>query len=436
LRLIKENTFEFESFFESLQNVTEKNCDKGNYSLFNNDDPSTVKTLLSKYSHFFQNISNLQNLIDNCENIKSILDAFESTIKRIITVKEIDFYFYEKTSHKFIPLKKNQNVRTNKFINHANNEGILDWIYENNEPTIIPDTNVYKANGSLLNYLVFPIIEQKRNKGILTLLTPMTSISAASIEILSIKQAIGLVFPRLQLQKYKSELKSVYGELQTYQSKLSKNFKLSAIGELTEGIIENIVSPLQIIVSYTDLLQQKYGGKDSATFNSIKNQVKVIDSMITRLVKFSSTKRINPKICSCDVNKLILEYFELIKGFFKNKNYECILDLENDLPTILSQPDYLNQILTNIFSMVRSNMSEGGGLLIQSKHVKNHVTIRIISTDYIKCLTKKTNEIDDPGFTIIQNLMKKHEGKLSFHAQPATGSHILLSFPLKRKMQK
>ena len=36
----------------------------------------------------------------------------------------------------------------------------------------------------------------------------------------------------------------------------------------------------------------------------------------------------------------------------------------------------------------------------------------------------------------IQNLMNKHEGNISYKAMPSTGSHIVLTFPLKRNFRK
>ncbi len=436
MRLIKENTFAFESFYESLQGSLENK--KGEFAnLISENESANPNTLLQKYAHFIQNISLLEKNINNCDTIASITNIFNTSLKRILSVKKADFFLFDKTKQKFYPTINSADEESLTFINHINKEGILDWVYENLEPTIIPDTNSYSINGSQLNFLVFPIIQKNKNKGLLAVVTPISSISAMSIEVHMVKLAIGISFPRIQLLKSQERMNLVYRELQTYQSKLNKDYKLSAIGELTEGIVENLLTPMQIILSNTEMLQEKYGEDDKENFQSIKKQIKLIDAMVTRLVKFSSRSRTKQNVQSCDLNKIIHDYFQLVQSFFKNKNYECIVDLEDNLPTILSHPDYIKQLLTNVFSLIRSNLNDDGGLLLQTKLSHDNVIIRIITTDFISCLSQNnSSESSDPSFNIIQNLMNKHEGNISYKAMPSTGSHIVLTFPLKRNFRK
>jgi signal transduction histidine kinase len=435
LRLIKENTFAFESFYESLQDKTQRGNKKKGLLDFENEN-GNPNTLLQKYAHFIQNISILENKINNCDSSESIIGIFNSAVKRILTAKKADFFFFDKTNQTFYPVVNSVDETSTDFINHINKEGILDWVYENREPTIIPDTKAYNIKGSLLNYLVFPIIQNNKNKGLLSILTPISSISSFSIEVHMIKIAIGITFPRIQLLRKQERMNRVYRDLQTYQSKLKQDYKLSAIGELTEGIVENLLTPMQIILSNTEMLQEKYGDTDKENFISIKKQIKSIDAMVTRLVKFSSRNRTKETTQSCDLNKIITDYFQLIESFFKNKNYECIVDLEDNLPTILSHPDYIKQLLTNVFSIVRANMRDDGGLLLQTKQSQEKVIIRIITTDYIDGLSEENiAESNDASIKLIKNLMLKHEGNITCKAQPSTGSHIILSFPLRRKLR-
>ncbi|MBL1212548.1 MAG: HAMP domain-containing histidine kinase [Ignavibacteriae bacterium] len=434
MRLIKENTFAFESFYDSLREKRQiENKKNGSLNFdYENENPNT---LLQKYAHFIQNISLLENKINNADSSDSIISIFNAAIKRILTSKKADFFFFDKTNQTFYPAVKTNDAAAG-FINHINKEGILDWVYENREPTIIPDTKTYSIKGSQLNYLVFPIIQNNKNKGLLSIITPISSVSSFSIEVHMVKIAIGIAFPRIQLLRKQERMNRVYKELQTYQSKLKQDYKLSAIGELTEGIVENLLTPMQIILSNTEMLEEKYGETDKENFVSIKKQIKSIDAMVTRLVKFSSRNRTKESTQSCDLNKIISDYFQLIESFFKNKNYECIVDLEENLPTILSHPDHIKQLLTHVFSIIRANMNDDGGLLVQTKQSQEKVIIRIITTDYIAGLAgSNLAESSDASIKLIKNLMKKHEGNITCKAQPSSGSHIVLEFPLRRKLR-
>ena len=105
-----------------------------------------------------------------------------------------------------------------------------------------------------LFYLIFPVYDDKKNYGILALLTSLDQNSISELEKKSINVFLNLVLGKLEKLKLTEKLNDTYEELQTYQAKLSNDFRLSAIGEMTEGIVEDIVTPLQVISSNVDIL--------------------------------------------------------------------------------------------------------------------------------------------------------------------------------------
>ena len=121
----------------------------------------------------------------------------------------------------------------------------------------------------------------------------------------------------------------------------------------------------------------------------------------------------------------------------KNENYECILELEENVPSVLAQPDCINQLLTNIFSFIKQYKSKSGGILIESKHYPKNVTVRILTTDYIEALQNNENKsYEDLNLRIIRNIMNKHEGSFRISSSQQTGTVILLTFPLSGSVEK
>jgi signal transduction histidine kinase len=239
----------------------------------------------------------------------------------------------------------------------------------------------------------------------------------------------------LEKLKLTEKLNDTYNELQTYQAKLSNDFRLSAIGEMTEGIVEDIVTPLQVISSNVDIMDGEI--EKNIELKQIKSQIKKINNVISRLVKFADVNQKDVKIQPCHVNNIIQDYFHLVKSTLENANLEYILDFEKALPPILSHPNYVYQLLTNIFSLIKGFKAKKGGVIIQTRFKDDNVVLRVISTSKIDQSNKNNSQVQQNlSISIIKNLMKKHEGQFELGSFESSGAVIVLMFPLKRKMRK
>jgi hypothetical protein len=124
----------------------------------------------------------------------------------------------------------------------------------------------------------------------------------------------------------------------------------------------------------------------------------------------------------------------MFSSSLKNSNYECVLDLENNIPSLLTNENYINQILANIFYLIKAGNNKAGGIFIQTKCINEKVSVRFLSTDYFETLNKKTqNSLVDINLKIIKNIMLQHEGEIKYESDRNKGTIINLSFPLKRK---
>jgi signal transduction histidine kinase len=57
----------------------------------------------------------------------------------------------------------------------------------------------------------------------------------------------------------------------------------------------------------------------------------------------------------------------------------------------------------------------------------------MLFTDTIDSVSK---EDKDFGLNILKHLMDKHEGEMRFSSDAGTGTNLIFSFPLKRKMRE
>ncbi|MFA6596774.1 MAG: histidine kinase dimerization/phospho-acceptor domain-containing protein [Ignavibacteriaceae bacterium] len=435
MRVIKSNRIRCESFSSSLPSFTKTiGAIKPRFVQVvstgtNQSSYENLPVLLKKISLFEKQIKNLSNA-------KQIVLQVNNFLNEFLPFEESDLFFFDDFRLNLVSVGETENLRTSQFINRIFTEGILDWVLKENKPQVIPDLRELSSQGSKSNYLLFPVGEGKEPKGVFTLLTKPTYKYEESIEVQLIQIILNVAVPKIELIKKDEELSSTYNELHVYQSKLSNDFKLSAIGELTSGLAEDILTPLQVILSTADFLQTGEENIGSKNLNVIIEQVKKVETVINRLVKFADLNDNRLEIKPCRLDEIITNYYNFISSSLQSAKIECILDLGENVPSILSHPDYLTHLLATIFGMIKTASREGGGILIQTKYSNGFVLVRIVTTAFLQSLKK--DEIipnDDLNIQMLTHLMNKHQGSVECDANEKTGSSIVLTFPLKKKIR-
>jgi signal transduction histidine kinase len=429
LRVIKENNQEFHSFTLSLKQLERSSSQNGTVFVEKNDD--NFSDLNGKESSLSR-ILNFTKRINSHTNLQDIISDFKNEVKTLTFFSEPEiFLINEKTSNCF-PLNTNCKENISSFVRRNLSAGVIDWIAETGSYKIIPYGN-YNSLSFGLNCLIVPIFNSGKFRGVLSTITSFTELDKNSFELQLLTTLLNITFSKIQYELTKNELNSVYSELQSVQSKLENDYKLAALGELAYRSIEEISSPIQVILSYADLLKREYPEIDEEMTDLIKKKVYDIKSILERLVKFITTDDKAKKVVPCSVNEVIVEFRKLIEPALNAENCECVLDLEENMPSILSNKNYLNQIFINGFSLINPLTEPGGGVIIQSRYSKQRIVVKMLFTKSVDL--NKINE-QDVGLNILKSLMDKHEGEFLIDSDEATGSTLVFSFPLIRKVRE
>ncbi len=435
MRIIKSNTVSYEAFHKSLPYLTKSVKGNGGSSLVDLNEEK--EKFSKKYHAILQSIIAFEKHVKNSKDFQSAASYFGVLLKGILTFKEANIFLFDEEKKTLRPLSVSASERSVYFINRAYAEKKLDEIFKFGKPKIILDSHVLDIDGSKSYYLLLPIIEENKNKGLFAILTPHSSFSDNSLEIPLIQLGLSILLNKVELILKQHELTNAYNDLHVYQSKLANDYKLSATGELTGGILENILAPLQVIISTTELLRNDDEDADEDLLETINNQIKKIKSTINLLINFTNTPDGKTKIQPCDLNEVIESFYKVVLSSLQNDNYECVLDLEENIPSILSHPNYINQLLTYIFSFIRAKESSGGGIFVQTKYFNEKVVLRLLSTDFIPNLPKDNlGQKGDLNLRIVNNIMMNHEGNVSIESDKLNGTVIILTFPLKRNIKQ
>jgi len=396
----------------------------------------TSEPASENFHAMLKKLSLFERQIKISNNAKQIILKVNEFINGVMDFEEADLFFFDDFRVKLNSVIGPKNLQTTEFINRVFSEGILDWVLKENKPQVIPDLREVSSLGSKLNYLLFPVGEGKEPKGVFTLLTKPTYKYEENYEVQLIQLILNIAVPKIELIKKDEELNATYNELHVYQSKLSNDFRLSAIGELTSGLTEDILTPLQVILSAADFLESDDETIGNKNLNVIKQQVKKVEAVVNRLVKFADMNDNRLEIRPCRLADVINDYYNFISSSLEAAKIECILNLDENIPSVLSHPDYLTHLLTTIFGMIKTASQNGGGILLQTKYNNGFVIVRIVTTAFIQSLTKEQKtQNDDLNIKMITHLMQKHQGIVEYDAHEKTGSSIVLTFPLKKKIR-
>lgn len=437
MRLHKTNTLEYIPFYKSLEDLSDEDYSSRAVLSIIKNTPSSTANLLEKYSHAVQILVNFEKRVEVINGINLLTNELELGLKRIFPVKKSALLIFDNIFHSLKFFGERGDKKVLQAMNNYYHEGIFNILFESHEITVLPELESYNSKGTNLNYVLFPLFDGKKKRGLYSLLTTLPKEKISELDKKFAKMMLNIVMAKIDKTYLKNKLNSTYEELQTYQAKLSNDFRLSAIGEMTEGIIEGIMTPLQVIMSNIDLIELS-GGFNGEREN-IKTQIKKINNVINRLVKFSNINQKNVQIAPFQLNDVIQEYFNLVHSTLESVNIECVLDLEKGVPSILTHPNYIYQLLTNIFGLIKSGINGNGGVIIQTRFKNGYIYLKIVTSAKLQPYSDKLNSINkssDLNIRIINNLMKKHEGSFIVESFENSGSAIALKFPLKRKIRK
>lgn len=428
MRLLKDTEIEYKPFFNT-SDYPDSNTDvQRAYS------ENYRHNAVGRNNNGLEMIVNFEKELEKAGSILEVTEELSRFLEQKLKVNLAQLYFFDKSGTNLNPIGVNSSNNFVSFIRHLNREGSIDWVFENKTNNGFSELMTYTVNGNNTNLIIIPIVQKTKRKGILLLSATSAVFSNNESNYNLVHTALFFTLNKIESLLYKHKAKEVIKELQVYQSKAKNDNRVLAVGEMAIGAVEGILDPMQVILSYAESIENEIGYSDNEAVKIIKEQVGEVRKIISGLMKFASREKESVTIQPVDINELIREYQKIISASVSNRNFELVLDLRENIPMIISNKDYIYQLLTNVFSLMLSNENEDGGILLQTKHEDDFTSIRFVSTNYIKSFDGKILRSNpEMSLTIIEKLMEKHQGIFKASSNQNTGSSLTLNFPLHHK---
>lgn len=389
----------------------------------------------------FQYIQKLSHIIDQNWEPAQIFSYFKDIAQKIVPFRQMEIFFSDQDN--FLALSGKPGNDFLLIFKCAREEGILNWIWEQGHPIVAPLTDfviydqLHRKKG---NVIMVPM----QKKGVLILLTDkdQSKFSMRDLELLNvITQQVGWA---LQFQQLNKIIEQKTQEFRKLQARLFSLSKLATIGELAGGIAHEINNPLQIIMGNVQMARM--GHRTEESLEVIEKQSLRIANIVRGLLSMAKPNQEAGKEY-LEINPLIVNTLNLVRGQIEKRNIEIKLDLEKNLPVTQCGSIYFQQILLNLVLHAKMQIGQNGSLqIITRSENKEWIILEVIDSgnplpaEYIERITNPFADLDHSsetniGLTVTIQMVKDLGGEVKIEWDKNIGNRIILKIPALKKQE-
>ncbi len=387
----------------------------------------------------------LSNIVSTAVNPETILATLFDLTQQVIPVLESNIFLLDATSNTLLPLAPGHDPRLKEEAQQQLESGICDWVFEEKKTVIIPDLESLVATGTAKNFVIVPLILRNRSIGIYLIHTekPQQDFSNQDIQLLSVlanQAAAGVENWRTY-----EELVNANKQLKSSEAQMIQAAKLAAIGELAASIVHEIKNPVQVLMLQMDMMQRGVALPNG--LDLVRQHVQRLSNITKRLMNFSRNVSEDVMTQPTDVNKAIEDVVAMLQHEYRTDKIEIELALSTDLPMVVGNANYLQQVFLNLAINARDAMPKGGKIFISSMLEGFSVIVRFsdtgggISQENIDRIfqpfftTKGEGKGTGLGLAISRNIISQHQGNIRVESELNKGTSFIITLPIRRAIQ-
>ncbi len=235
------------------------------------------------------------------------------------------------------------------------------------------------------------------------------------------------------------------------EQKLRHSQKLAAVGELAAGVAHEINNPMASIQSQIGLARDLITMPDQtiadekeilSCLDDVGRQVQRCSRIVESLLRFSRPSE--PRLVPVDLNETVEEAIQFTRSLRRMKSVEVSFEPGTNLPTVLSDPHGIQQILVNLLINAADALQHQGKISITAcRSGADQVVVQVrdsgggIDPQHVERVfepfftTKSPNEGTGLGLSISYGIAQSLGGSLELHPQPQGGTCATLTLPVQ-----
>ena len=251
-----------------------------------------------------------------------------------------------------------------------------------------------------------------------------------------------------------TERKRLEEERWVMEAQLRQQQKLEAIGTLASGVAHEINNPINGIMNYAQLIQDRLPAESSLIeyTTEILQETQRVAGIVHNLLTFSRDEKQNCSLAR--ITDIVQRTLSLIRTVIRGDQITLTVNVPEDLPQLNCRSQQLQQVLMNLLTNARDALNERFPGHDPDKVI--HLTaalferqdgrwIRVTVEDHGIGITPEVRErMFDPFFTtkprdkgtglglsISHGIVKEHQGELTVESEPGrfTRMHVDLPAP-------
>jgi histidine kinase len=244
------------------------------------------------------------------------------------------------------------------------------------------------------------------------------------------------------------------------EQQLIQASKMATLGEMATGVAHELNQPLSVIKTASSFFMKKINKREPINDEILYTMSEEIDSHVDRASKIINHlrqfgRKSDMDLVETQVNDVLKKTFDIFSQQLTVRGIQVVWDIEEKLPTILADPDRLEQVFINFLInardaiMDRWELAAGGPgdktIFLNTASDKKNVIVEVCDTgtgipaslaDKIFepfFTTKEVGKGTGLGLTISYGIIKDFGGNIHTLPHESGGTCFVVTFPKKKE---
>jgi signal transduction histidine kinase len=227
-----------------------------------------------------------------------------------------------------------------------------------------------------------------------------------------------------------------------------------AKAQFVADVSHELRTPLTNIGLYLDLLEFGPGDRYQEYFQTMRRETERLKGLIEQLLAISrlDAEQVELHLENVQINNLLNTLVNDRIMMANKQGLDLIFEMQNDLPVIVADPQYIIQVMTNILTNAMNYTPKGGKITITSQTLDHEdcpgVSFSISDTGpgipeeeqaeifnrFYRGSTGRNSGVSGTGLglSISRDIIKQHHGNIMLSSEPGKGTTFSVWLPLTK----
>jgi signal transduction histidine kinase len=247
-------------------------------------------------------------------------------------------------------------------------------------------------------------------------------------------------------QRLEKEFELTSRELKTAQEKLIRTERLSAMGNLINGVAHEIRNPIMVIGGFAQRIKNM--SEDNAEIiqftEIILGETARLERLVMKIHEFSDVQ--SASLHPDNLGSVIERILRRFKPMAYRQNVEIATSIDNDLPLIDMDPSQLLIALSNIFENALESIHDNGRIELTVRKDNEHAILIMVKDTGSGIAAEEIDSVFDPfvtskgrgvglGLTMVHQIVANHHGEIKIQSKLSEGTTVTIILPVSSKQK-